>query len=87
MPVEEAIVEQLLLRGPCSVDDVVTYLPDFSWAQVFLAIDRMSRKGGLLYYRLGSSTTYQITLRSQFVESGSTSGQKAPTTTGISPAP
>ena len=75
MPVEEAIIEQLRLRGPCTLDDVVTYLPDFSWGEVFRAIDRMSRRGGVLYYRLRSST-YQIALRSQFVKSGSTSGQK-----------
>jgi len=75
MPVEEAIIEQLRLRGPCCLDDVATYLPDFSWAQVFLAVDRMSRNGKLLYYRLGSSA-YQIALRSQVLESGSTSGPK-----------
>ena len=75
MPIEEAIVEQLLLRGPCSLDDVVTYLPDFSWGEVFRAIDRMSRRGGVLSYRLRSST-YQIALCPQFMESGSTSGQK-----------
>lgn len=86
MPIEEAIIEQLRLRGPCCLDDVATYLPDFSWAQVFLAVDRMSRKGGVLYYRLGSST-YQIALRSQIVESSSTSGQKAPTTGGVMTIP
>jgi hypothetical protein len=41
MPIEEAIIEQLRLRGPCCLDDVVTHLPDFSWGQVFLAIDRI----------------------------------------------
>ncbi len=86
MPIEEAIIEQLRLHGPCCLDDVATYLPDFSWAQVFLAVDRMSRKGGVLYYRLGSST-YQIALRSQIVESSSTSGQKVPTTGGVMTIP
>ena len=86
MPVEEAIMEQLRLRGPCCLDDVATYLPDFSWAQVFLAVDRMSRKGGLIYYRLGSST-YQIALRSQLLESGSTFGQKGPTTGDVMTIP
>src|SRR6266705_6230094 len=75
MPVEKAIIEQLRLRGPCCLDDVATYLPDFSWAQVFLAVNRMSRNGKLLYYRLGSSAS-QIALRSQVLESSSTSSQK-----------
>jgi hypothetical protein len=66
MPVEEAIVETLQRRGPCCLDDVVTYLPNFSWGEVFLAVDRMSRDGRVSLLQLGYST-YQITLRSQFV--------------------
>jgi hypothetical protein len=66
MPIEEAIVEQLRLRGPCCLDDVVTHLPDRSWGEVFLALNRMSRNGRVLHYRLGSSP-YQIALRSQFI--------------------
>jgi len=66
MPVEEAIVETLQRRGPCCLDDVVTYLPNFSWGEVFLAVDRMSRDGRVSLLQLGYSN-YQITLRSQFV--------------------
>jgi hypothetical protein len=74
MPVEEAIMEQLRLRGPCCLNDVVTYLPDLSWGEVFLAIDRLSRSGRVLHYRL-SSSTYQIALRAQFMKSSLTSSQ------------
>jgi hypothetical protein len=65
MPVEEAIIEKLRRNGPCCLDDVVSYLPNLSWGEVFLAVDRMSRDGRLLLRQLGYST-YQITLRSQF---------------------
>jgi hypothetical protein len=65
MTVEEAIIEKLRRNGPCCLDDVVSYLPNLSWGEVFLAVDRMSRDGRLLLRQLGYST-YQITLRSQF---------------------
>lgn len=73
--VEEAVVETLQRSGTCCLDDVVTYLPNFSWGEVFLAVDRMSRDGRVSLLQLGCST-YQIILRSQFSLSSSTSGQK-----------
>ena len=75
MPIEEAIVETLRRSGPCCLDDVVTYLPNLSWGEVFLAVDRMSRDGRVFLLQLGYST-YQITLHSQFSLSSSISGQK-----------
>jgi hypothetical protein len=75
MPIEEAVVETLQRSGPCCLDDVVTYLPNFSWGEVFLAVDRMSRDGRVSLLQLGCST-YQIILRSQFSLSSTTSGQK-----------
>ena len=62
-PIEEAIVEKLREGGPCCLDDVVTYLPNFSWGEVFGAVDRMSRDGRLSLRQLGYST-YQLTLKS-----------------------
>jgi hypothetical protein len=64
IPIEEAILELLRISGPCCLDDVVTYLPDLSWGQVFSAVDRMSRDGRVLISQLGYST-YQIALHSQ----------------------
>ncbi|HLA61642.1 MAG TPA: hypothetical protein VK626_05305 [Nitrospiraceae bacterium] len=66
MPVEEAIIELLRISGPCCIDDVVAYLPDLTWGEVFRAIDRMSRDGRVLQRQLGYST-YQIALHSQVV--------------------
>ena len=79
MPIEEAIIELLRSHGPCHLDNVVTHLPAFSWGEVFLAIDRMSRDGRVVLSQLGYST-YKLALRSQFLESGSTSRQEKPTT-------
>jgi hypothetical protein len=62
-PIEEAIVEKLRESGPCCLDDVVTYLPNSSWGEVFGAVDRMSRDGRLSLRQLGYST-YQLTLKS-----------------------
>jgi hypothetical protein len=67
MLIEEAIVETLQRTGPCSLGDVVACLSNFSWGEVFLAVDRMSRDGRVSLLQLGCST-YQITLRAQFVE-------------------
>jgi hypothetical protein len=66
IPIEAAIIELLRSSGPCCLDDVVTYLPNFSWGEVFSAVDRMSRDGRVLLSQLGYST-YQIVLHSQFL--------------------
>ena len=65
LPVEETFLELLRIRGPYGLDDVVTYLPNRSWGEVFRAIDRMSRDGRVVLHPLGYST-YQIALHSQF---------------------
>jgi hypothetical protein len=75
MSIEEAVVETLQRSGPCCLDDLVVYLPNFSWGEVFLAVDRMSRDGRVSLLQLGGST-YQIILRSQLSLASSTSGQK-----------
>ena len=72
LPIEEAVINTLRRSGPCCLDDVVAYLPTFSWAEVCLAVDRMSRDGRVLLCPLGYST-YQIALGSQFAHLTSTS--------------
>jgi hypothetical protein len=44
LSIEEAIIEKLR-GGPCSFDEVVTGLSNFSWGDVFVAVDCMSRAG------------------------------------------
>lgn len=60
-PIEEAIVEKLRNDGPCCLDEVVTKLPTFSWGQIFVAVDCMSRDGRVCLRQLGHST-YEISL-------------------------
>jgi hypothetical protein len=61
--IEEAIIEKLRSDGHCCLDDIVTHLsPIYSWSEVFLAVDQMSRNGGVLIRQL-SYSTFQIALR------------------------
>jgi hypothetical protein len=69
---DEAIVEKLRKDGPCCFDEVVTSLPNFSWAQMFVAIDCMSRDGRVFLRKLGYSA-YQISLGSQPAHSANVS--------------
>jgi hypothetical protein len=63
LSVDEAIVEKLRSDGPCCFDELVIDLPDYSWGQIFLAVDCMSRDGLLSLCPVGSAT-YQISLGS-----------------------
>jgi len=77
LPLEEAIVEKLRNEGPCCFDEVVTGLPNFSWGQIFVAVDCMSRDGRVFLRQLGHST-YQVSLGSGFAYSSSTSSPTGP---------
>ena len=78
--VEEVVIELLRKTSPCFLDDLVTYLPNLSWGEVFAAVDRMSRDGRLSIRQFGFST-YEITLNPYLSHSISTSGQKEPQST------
>jgi len=75
MPIEEAIIEKLRRTGPCYLDEVVMYLPNFSWGEIFIAVDRMSRDERLLLRKHGCSD-YQIALGSQFEHLTSATSRK-----------
>ncbi len=61
LPIEEAIVEKLR-SGPCSFDEGVTGLPKFSWGELFVAVDRMSRDRWVSLLQIGYST-YELALK------------------------
>jgi hypothetical protein len=42
---ESAIFHQLARVGTCSLDELTALLPGYSWAQVFAAVDRLTREG------------------------------------------
>lgn len=46
--VESAIRIELTSRGPCTLDALLHRLHQFSWSEVFAAIDRLSREGRLV---------------------------------------
>ena len=71
---EEAVIDVLQRTGPCGIDDLITYLPNLSWGEVFVAVDRMSRDGRVLLRQLGYST-YQIALPLQLAAPRSPSRQ------------
>jgi hypothetical protein len=64
LAVEKAIEEKLRAEGPCGFEEVVMGLRKFTWAQIFVAVDCMSREGRLSLRQLGYST-YQISLGSK----------------------
>ena len=53
--VEDALVTELEDRGPCRLDDLVEQLPSYSWNEIFIAVDRMSREGRVTLRRTASS--------------------------------
>ena len=63
LSIEEAIIEKLR-SGPCLFGDVVSELSHFSWADISVAVERMSWDGRVSLLRLGYAT-YQLSLGSQ----------------------
>ena len=55
---DEAVLNMLQRYEVLMLEDLITGRPDFSWAQLFLAIDRLSRKNVIALRRIGSR--YQI---------------------------
>ncbi len=66
LPIEEAILEKLQ-SGPRCFDEVVSALPNFSWGEVFGAVDCMSRDRRVFLRQVGFST-YQISLGARRTE-------------------
>jgi len=60
---EQAILNILRRYEVLMMEDLIIGRPDFSWAQLFLAIDRLSRKNLIALRRVGLS--YQIRLMNQ----------------------
>lgn len=62
--VEQAILNMLHRYEVMTMDEIlISGQPDFSWAQMFLAIDRLSRQKLIALYRTGSN--YQVALSRQ----------------------
>lgn len=55
---DEAVLNMLQRYEVLMMDELVIGRPDFSYSQLFLAIDRLSRKNLIVLHRMGLS--YQI---------------------------
>ena len=51
--IESVIFQELQRSGACTFEELIRALPDYSWSQVFLAVDRLSRDGLLQLKRQG----------------------------------
>jgi hypothetical protein len=65
---DEAVLNMLQRYEVLMMEDLIVGRPDFSWAQLFLAIDRLSRKNLITLHRMGFS--YQISPMNQEWASG-----------------
>ncbi len=52
-PIESVISHELQRSGACTFEEFARALPDYSWSQVFLAVDQLSRVGVLQLKRQG----------------------------------
>lgn len=48
---DSVICHEVTSLAPCTFDELVHRLPAYSWAQVFAAVDRLSRQGTLILSR------------------------------------
>lgn len=60
---EQAVLNMLRRYEVLMMEDLIEWRSDFSWTQLFLAIDRLRRKNLLVIRRVGLS--YQIRLINQ----------------------
>lgn len=61
-PLETRILDELARRGPCKLDVLISSLRQFSWNQVFLAVDNLNR-GGAVTLRQGEGIGYLVSRR------------------------
>jgi hypothetical protein len=52
--VANRILEVVKAHPGCGLDDLTTLLPELSWTEVFVQVDRLSRSGQLRLTRNGS---------------------------------
>ncbi len=45
--IESVICHEVTSLVSCTLDELVQRLPTYSWAQIFAAVDRLSRQGAL----------------------------------------
>ncbi len=51
MSIETAIRLHLTKEGPCTLESLLARLSQFSWSEIFSAVDQLSREGSLVLRR------------------------------------
>jgi len=74
MDAEEAVLNMLQRYEVLAMEDLIVGRPDFTWAQLFLAVDRLSRANVIALSRFGLS--YQLRLMPRGDRGGRPQGQK-----------
>ena len=46
--IAQVVLQALEQRGHCTMEELIQNLPDYSWNQLFTAVDRLSRVGTLM---------------------------------------
>jgi len=59
--IQSTIRADLLRYGPCALQALLDRLPQFSWSEVFAAIDRLTRQGSLVL-RHPSRFDYEVSI-------------------------
>ncbi|TAJ07788.1 MAG: hypothetical protein EPO61_11705 [Nitrospirae bacterium] len=59
--VEQRLLDALTVKGAQTMEQLASLQPTVSWAQVFLAIDRLSRSG-LVFLRRDGGCRYCVSL-------------------------
>ncbi|SLM47251.1 protein of unknown function [Nitrospira japonica] len=76
MEAEEAILNMLQRYEVLAMEDLIVGRPDFTWGQLFLAVDRLSRTNVIALSRFGLS--YHLRLMPCEDQLATPQGQKEP---------
>jgi hypothetical protein len=72
-PVTDRILGEVQRTHECDLDSLTQRLPDLSWSQVFLEVDRLSRRGEVLV-SFGTGGRYVIRLPDPTKKAGTRDG-------------
>ena len=64
MTVHTAVRSYLLKEGPCTLESLLTRLPQFSWSEIFSVVDQLSREGSLVLRR-PANFGYEVSIGSE----------------------
>jgi hypothetical protein len=67
--IDSALIQGLAQLGPCTFDELVRALPEYTWKQVFTAVDRLSRSG-VIRLRHPTLFEYVVTLEAPHTPTG-----------------